>query len=230
MFETRRKLDTGDAQDYAIQLDQDLLWCYAVRNSDGKWTKHNTYEIFGIRINSDGTIATELDVEYLERPYPKLLGDLDKHGIIMRVMWVFLGMTLLVSRRYLTGGCIYCMNLLHSIVGFIVCFMTIFSGFFAMSLMGPPWENGSLHGWLGVLMMVFALVLAVSGIALVCCRKKFGEPWKPDTKANFVRHLHRLGGYVALLAGNYTVFAGAVRHAKLETLMLKTEDMGIQPK
>jgi len=200
-----------------------------VRNSDGRWTKHNTYEIFGIRINSDGTIATELDVEYLDIPYPQLLTDLTNHGNVMRVMWVFVGMTLLISRRYLTGSCIYCMNLLHSIFGVIVCAFTILSGVMALNAMGPPWKTGQFHGWLGILMMVFALILASSGIALVCCKQKFGEPWKPDTKANFVRHMHKLGGYLALFAGNYTVFAGAIRFDMLETEMLKTEVMGIQP-
>ena len=68
VFETRRKLDTGAEQDFAIQVDTDMIWCYGVRQRDGRWKKHDIYEVFGIRINSDGTIATELDVQQLDVP------------------------------------------------------------------------------------------------------------------------------------------------------------------
>ena len=42
IFTTYRKLDTGDAQDYVVPIDQDLVWNYALRTSDEPLYKPDT--------------------------------------------------------------------------------------------------------------------------------------------------------------------------------------------
>ena len=62
VFTTRRALDTGDAQDCVIPLDQELIWNYALRRPDeelykpenGLYRKHSEAAQFAITFRSTG--------------------------------------------------------------------------------------------------------------------------------------------------------------------------------
>ena len=98
VFETRRKLDTGDPDDFVIQLDKDVVWCWAVRTEDGIWKRHNAKNIFLVRVNSDGTIASQFDKSQGGRD---TMGILQLHGRLNFFSWFILGFSSLATKRYL---------------------------------------------------------------------------------------------------------------------------------
>ena len=218
IFETRRKLDTGDSQDYVVQLDRNTIWCYALRTEDGRWdSKHDEKEVFGIRINSDGTIASELDTSMLDVPYPAYFDKLEIHGWVMWSMWFVLGLTLLISKRYATGMGVIIMHMVHFIAGWIVVILTLLSGSLAIKEMGwPIVDNNEPHGIFGLIVMIGSVLMLFTGVfVIVRGKENMQKPWDPSEQKQRLMKFHRIGGYITLFFGNFTVFTGNMHFSEL---------------
>ena len=65
IFETKRKLDTGNAKDYAISLDRDVVMCYAMRGG-GDFRQHSIRDNFILKIAPPGSEESETPVDLVQ--------------------------------------------------------------------------------------------------------------------------------------------------------------------
>lgn len=64
-FTTRRALDTGNKNDFAIQADKQLVMCYAYRTNNGDFIQHKERDVFSLMFSSSG-IATQGQIDLSE--------------------------------------------------------------------------------------------------------------------------------------------------------------------
>jgi hypothetical protein len=56
LFYFSRNLDTGDKEDYLVQLDKDINICFGLNINTPDFEANTDWGLFKIRYNSDGTI------------------------------------------------------------------------------------------------------------------------------------------------------------------------------
>ena len=182
-----------------IELDKDVVWNYGLRTRNGgEWGKHDKRNVFGIRINSDGTIASELDVTKLDlSSYNEKMNMLGFHGSMQWIIWYILGFVIIASKRYLQGYAVYAMNLIHVICGFICIVFTLVAGFGILSKIG--WQ-ASPHAYMGVVVMSLCIVELITGdITLLLDKCRGNKPWHASGDKKLIALIHRWGGYTLLL-------------------------------
>ena len=152
-FVTRRALDTGDAQDFIVKLNEQIPMIYAYRKGGSEWIKHDKFSVWSLEIDERGIGAADIDLKDLLRNY-----DEEAHGWGMWSAWFVVGLLLLVTKRYAKKHW-KIMHYLHAALGYLALVTTIF---YAMQL--THWDVfGNFHNTMGTLVLFCTILVSITG-------------------------------------------------------------------
>mmetsp|Transcript_22999 Transcript_22999/g.28541 ORF Transcript_22999/g.28541 Transcript_22999/m.28541 type:complete len:213 (-) Transcript_22999:1631-2269(-) len=154
-FVTRRKLDTGDDKsDFLVRMGEDIPMSYAFAKDTVKWgEKHDVWDVWTLKITEEGVFDANLNVREL---YRNTL--YEQHGLWMWVTWFFLGLALLVTKRYMKKTW-KLSHYLHIMLGYTALIITVI-----MAIRVANFEPmGTLHNAIGSLAVILTVVGSITG-------------------------------------------------------------------
>lgn len=201
-FVTRRKLDTGDQeQDFVVKLDEDIPMCYGFKKGTSKWVKHDEFGVWSIKFSASGEVRDGgLDETELLRNF-----DFEAHGWWLWSSWFFVGILLLVTKRYAKRPWT-AMHYLHCLLGYFVLVVTIV---FSSKLL--HWDfTASWHHAFGTTCLFLTILGSLSGTVTAGVMRAYNgdKPWSEKEKVERIAKIHRWAGYIMLLVGNVTCMTG----------------------
>ena len=96
-FRTTRLMDTGDSQDFAINTDTSMVFCYSESYGTSNFVQHSNYGWLAIRFLSDGTVDEGTGEIFIESSRSHF----ETHGWLLWVSWVLCAYLILASKRYM---------------------------------------------------------------------------------------------------------------------------------
>ena len=120
LFTTRRSLDTGDDNDYAFQLDKQMVIGYQYSAATTLFEDHHFPNQSTLLVMSDGQTCTSWNSLFDMRRVPIY----ELHGMWMFFAWMPLGFLLLATKRYLKGNWKF-WHWMHVFIGLLVLVITI---------------------------------------------------------------------------------------------------------
>jgi hypothetical protein len=205
LFFFSRKLDTGDLhQDYVVELDRDINVCFGINIHTPDFVANTDWGLFKIRYNSDGSVKL----------WPISTGHYRfvVHGAIMHFCWFFLGLCLLITKRYSKWNWL-ALHLAHILIGLFVFVVTLYSGLKVMQYFDYH-IHPDYHQVMGVVTIMISSVTSILGIvaAGLMAFYKGDKPWTDHDKARKAAFYHRCFGYFILIAANATCMAGLINY------------------
>ena len=174
---------------------------YAFKKGSSDWSKHDIYGVWSLALARDGVLTDGglNSAEMLRN------SDYEQHGLFMWSAWFVVGLSLLVTKRYLKRFW-KPMHFVHALLGYYVLIVTVV---FALKL--TEWEpTKTLHNGLGTAMLFVTIVGALSGSLTAGTMSLYNgdKPWSKKERVERIAKIHRYAGYLMLLLGNVTVFTG----------------------
>lgn len=123
----------------------------------------------------------------------------------MWIAWFWVGMALLVTKRYAKKFWLP-MHFLHALLGYFTLIVTIVFMFKVVKWDAPS-DPHEVIGWLVV---VVTIPGAMSGVFTAATMKMYkgDKPWTEKQRVERVAKIHRYFGYVMLLLGNWGIMSG----------------------
>lgn len=131
IFKSIRKVDTGDRNDYLLELDKDLTLNYAFNLKTSEFIYHGTgnRKALGIRFRSNGTVQPYLEAFLPPKPFFAIL------ALNEWFLWTVLGFFMVAARRYFAHKYGLSMTI-HVVFATIASGLTMFLGIQAKSHLG----------------------------------------------------------------------------------------------
>ena len=130
--------------------------------------------------------------------------DFKIHGIMMWIIWSLLSLVLFASNRYLKGT-LYGKNMwIHRIIGTVMMFITLMSGFFAWRKLGFKILPNS-HSYFGFPVFFGVPLIAIGGIISRSCLRR--SVWN-TARALQIKRGHQIFGFCLVLVGQAAVATG----------------------
>ena len=120
LFTARRALDTGDPDDFAFQLDREMVIAYSFSVSTLRFENEPFDNSQSLLLLSDGQVYHGWGELFDQRRVPVY----ETHGVWMFFAWMPLGFILLATKRYLKGNW-NLWHFVHILAGFLVFVITI---------------------------------------------------------------------------------------------------------
>ena len=133
----------------------------------------------------------------------------EKHGQFMFIMWFFFGYGILITKRYMKPFWV-CTDICHSVLGYLVCMMTMMTTFFLAKDQGFDMGIHALFGYVMAMLAFFLFCQGTAMLGLRCCQH---EKWTTQSKAQKVAMVHRWTGRIALALGSVTLTLGGIDYA-----------------
>ena len=128
----------------------------------------------------------------------------ETHGWWLWSTWYFVGLGLLVTKRYVKKAWL-AMHYLHAILGYFTLVVTIV--FIAKQI---EWEFEDLHQILGTIFLFVVIIGSLSGSATAGTMKMYNgdKDWAEKERVTRIAKIHRYAGYFMLFMGNFTMSSG----------------------
>jgi hypothetical protein len=120
--------------------------------------QNTDWGLFKIRFTSSG----QIDLSGIDTGHMRLF----VHGLLMYLMWCFLGIFLLASKRYFLVNWLP-MHIAHMIVGTVVFIGSLFLGFKIIGYFAGHIQPDA-HQIMGCLSLFFAAVSSILGVITSC--------------------------------------------------------------
>lgn len=200
-FETRRKLDTGDVNDYVVKINQENIMCAAFKKGSSSYVHHDKWDLWTFKVTDTGDVnETGIDLTDFLRS-----DELEMHGWFMWSAWFAVGLLLLFTKRYAKKT--WTLNhYLHAILGYFTLVVTIV---FALRVTNwAPFE--SIHNALGSICVIITIFGSLSGTVTAGIMRAYNgdKAWSEQEKVQRVARIHRYAGYVMLFIGNASILTG----------------------
>ena len=202
-FVTRRKLDTGDEEeDYVFGLNEENVMCYAYKSRTNNFVKHEKWGIWSLQIDSRGKVSeSEINMtEYLRSDV------IEQHGWAMWGTWFFVGLLLLVTKRYAKENWLF-MHYLHGFLGYLSLITTIVFAYRVAQF--EPFSG--FHNGFGTVSIFIIIVCSLSGSLSAATMRFYNgdKAWSKEERVTKISQIHRYAGYLALFMGNGAIVTGA---------------------
>ena len=132
------------------------------------------------------------------------------HGLLMYLMWCFLGIFLLASKRYFKVNWLS-MHIAHMIVGTGVFVGSVYLGFKIIRFFAGN-IHPDVHQIMGCLSLFFSAVSSILGLITSGLQTfyKGDKAWTDNDMARRAAFYHRWSGYFILFLANATCMTGAL--------------------
>ena len=208
LFTARRALDTGDANDFAIQLDREMVISYFFANESSKFERNDFSNRMALLFTGDGQTTKGWDALFGIRRVPEF----ENHGIWMFLAWMPLGYLLLATKRYLKSNW-KVWHVVHIVIGLVTMVLTIWQTLeislrFGWGLTDDP------HSILGTICIGLTLISVFTGtIAAAYMRYYNGDKeWSGKERATIIGKLHRWTSYFVLFYANVIILGGTITY------------------
>lgn len=199
-FTCYRALDTGDAQDYVVELDKEFPIIWAEQSDTSSLVFHSARGISSLRIESSGKEAVVREARVEKKNYRKML--FLRHGVIMWVLWNLFAFVQLGTVRWLAEYWKY-NQFIHNAVGIFTALYTILGGYAAF--MHSNFKvKAHPHQILGFSFACVVIFLWVTGAVAYKIKEK---EWMTK-KIYQAGKLHKVVGYGFIFVGIFTVAFG----------------------
>ena len=174
-FVTRRLLDTGDALDYIVKVNEDNVMCVSWKSGTKKFDYHDEWTVWSFKVTEKGEVDQPvIDItEYLRSD------KIEQHGWWMWGTWFVVGLLLLITKRYAKKTWTLS-HYLHALLGYFSLAVTII---FALRVTTwAPFDD--LHNALGSLCVVLTIFGSLSGTTTAALMKGYNgdKPWSKEEK------------------------------------------------
>ena len=199
-FTCYRALDTGDAQDFAIELGKEFPIIWAEQSDTSSLVFHSARGVSSLYIESSGKEAVVGEANEEEEDYRKML--YLRHGVIMWVLWNLFAFVQLGTVRWLAEYWKY-NQYIHNAVGIFTAIYTILGGYAAFMHANFKVKPHP-HQIVGFVFICVVIVLWVTGAVAYKIREK---EWMTKNVYQASK-LHKVIGYGFIFVGFFTVGFG----------------------
>ena len=218
LFQARRKLDTGDSDDFAIQLDKQMQISYEVVR-EGSTAISPTFTSSGVveHVFTDPQHLLFLSDGQTTKGWGHLtelrrVPVYEMHGFMLFIAWMPLGYVLLASKRYLKGNW-KVWHFVHIFIGIVTLVLTIWQTL-EISLKFGWGLTDDVHSILGSICIVATIFATFTGFLAAAYMRFYNgdEEWSKKETATIIGKIHRWSSYFVLFFANVIILGGTITY------------------